>query len=43
MHILAESIQGYPVNQKRARNYTEEEIELCRKWMADKANWKIIR
>ena len=43
MHIFAESLEDYPVKQKPARNYTEEEIELCRKWMANRANWKIIR
>jgi hypothetical protein len=43
MHILAESLQGYPVKQNPARGYTDQEIELCRKWMADKTNWRIIR
>ena len=43
MHIFAESLEDYPVRQKPAGNYTEEEIDLCRRWMASKANWKIIR
>lgn len=43
MHIFAVSLEGYPVKQKAARNYTDQEIELCRKWMANKANWNIIR
>lgn len=43
MHILAKSIQGYPVEQKPAGNYTEHEIDICRRWMANRANWKIIR
>jgi hypothetical protein len=43
MHILAESLEGYPVKPKLGGRYTDQEIEICRKWMADKANWKIIR
>jgi hypothetical protein len=43
MDILAQSLQGYPVKQKPAGNYTEQEIKVCRKWMANKANWRIIR
>jgi len=43
MYILAESIEDYPVKRKLGGRYTDKEIELCRQWMADKANWKIIR
>jgi len=43
MHIFAESLEDYPVKQKAARNYTEEEIQICREWMGVRANWKIIR
>ncbi len=43
MHILSESIEGYPVEHRPGICYSDEEIELCRKWMADRANWKIIR
>lgn len=43
MHIFAESLQGYPVEQRPAGNYTEQEIELCRRWMANRANWRIVR
>lgn len=43
MNILAESLEDYPIKPKPSFNYTDEEIELCRKWMADETNWKIIR
>jgi len=43
MHILAETLQGYPVKRNPARGYTDQEIAICRKWMADKTNWRIIR
>jgi len=43
VYILAESLQGFPVKPKLTRWYTDEEIEICRKWMTDKTNWKIIR
>lgn len=43
MHILAESLENYPVKKKEARNYTKEEIDLCRKWMAKQKKWIIKR
>ncbi|MCH8120533.1 MAG: hypothetical protein IIC00_12485 [Planctomycetes bacterium] len=42
MHILAESLISYPVKKKEARNYTQEEINLCRKWMSEQTKWVII-
>jgi len=41
--ILAESIEGFPAKQKLGRYYSDEEIELCRKWMGDRAHWRITR
>lgn len=43
MHILAKSLRNYPVKRKKARNYTQEEIDLCRKWMSEQTKWVIIR
>ena len=43
MHILAESLKNYPVKKKEARNYTEQEIDVCRKWMSEQTKWDIIR
>ena len=43
VHILAESLENFPIKQKDARNYTDEEIELCRKWMSEQKKWQIIR
>jgi len=43
MSILAESLRNYPVKRKEARNYTEQEIDRCRKWMSQQTTWQIIR
>lgn len=43
MHILAESLENFPVKKKEARNYTQEEIDLCRKWMSEQSEWVIRR
>ena len=43
VHIFAESLENFPVKVKEARNYTKEEIDLCRKWMSQQKEWKIIR
>lgn len=43
VHILAESLENFPIKQKDARDYKEEEIALCRKWMSEQKEWKIIR
>ncbi len=43
MHILAKSLKNYPVKRKEGRNYTQEEIELCRAWMSKQKHWEIIK
>jgi len=43
MDILAESLSNYPIERKRGRGYSQEEIEICRKWMSEQKEWKIIR
>ena len=41
--ILSDSLYDFPVKKKIGRTYTPEDIELCRKWMAEQKEWKIIR
>ena len=41
VHILAETLENFPIKQKDARNYMEEEIELCRKWILEQKEWQI--
>lgn len=47
MPILGDNLSNFPVKKdgtaKRARSYNKEEIELCRKWMSEQTEWKIIR
>jgi hypothetical protein len=43
MSILAEALSDYPVKRREGRNYTEDEIELSCKWMAEQKQWNIIR
>ncbi|MFA5239262.1 MAG: hypothetical protein WC476_06090 [Phycisphaerae bacterium] len=44
MPILDENLSNFPIKQKKSRGfYTKEEIELCRKWMSEQKEWKIIR
>ncbi len=43
MSILAECLRNYPVKRREARGYTQEEIDLCRKWMAQQTTWDIRR
>lgn len=43
MYILAECLEDYPIEQRPGFTYGPEEIELCRKWMAGRTEWKIIR
>jgi hypothetical protein len=40
--ILAECLRDFPV-KSGGRRYKPEEIELCRKWMTEQKEWKIIR
>jgi hypothetical protein len=40
--ILADCLQDFPV-KSGGRHYKPEEIELCRKWMSEQKEWKIIR
>jgi len=41
--ILAASLANYPIKRREDRIYKQEEIELCRKWMSEQKEWKIIR
>lgn len=43
MNIIAESLNNYPIERREGRHYTQEEIELCREWMAKQTKWEIIR
>jgi len=43
MPILADCLSNFPVKKRKARSYTKEEIELCRKWMSEQKKWVIIR
>ncbi len=43
MSILAECLNDYPVKKKEARDYSQKEIESCRKWMSQRAVWNIRR
>jgi len=43
MNFIAESLDNYPIERREVRNYSEQEIELCRKWMSKQTEWKIIR
>ncbi len=40
--ILAGCLRDFPV-KSGGRRYKPEEIELCRKWMSEQKEWKIIR
>ncbi len=40
--ILAECLRDFPV-KKGGRRYKQEEIEICRKWMQEQKEWKIVR
>ncbi len=42
-HILADCLSNFPIEKREGRGYTMEEIELCRKWMSEQTEWKIIR
>ena len=43
MSVLADCLSNFPVKRKEARNYTKEEVDLCRKWMSEQTKWDIIR
>jgi hypothetical protein len=43
MSILAECLRNYPVKRREARGYAQEEIDLCRKWMAQQTTWDVRR
>lgn len=43
LHILAACLKNFPVEQKESRGYTQEELDLCRKWMSEQKEWQIIR
>jgi hypothetical protein len=41
--LLADSLQGFPVEKKRERFYSDEDIERAREWMKQQKTWNIIR
>lgn len=43
MGILTDCLENFPIKKKEQRGYTQEEIELFRKWMSEQKEWKIIR
>lgn len=43
MGILVDSLENFPIKKREERGYKPEEIELCRKWMSEQKEWKIIR
>jgi len=43
MGILADCLENFPIKKREERGYKQEEIELCRKWMSEQKEWKIIR
>jgi hypothetical protein len=43
MSELADCLINFPVKKREARNYKDTEINLCRKWMKEQEEWKIIR
>jgi len=43
MSVLADCLSNFPVKRKEARNYTKEEVDLCRKWISEQIKWDIIR
>jgi len=42
-YVLADCLEGFPVERREGRGYSQEEIERCREWMAEQDEWKIIR
>lgn len=43
MPILYENLSNFPVKKSPINNYTKEEIDACKKWMARQKKWKINR
>ena len=43
LHIFAESFENFPIQKREQRGYRQDQIDLCRKWMAEQKEWKIIR
>lgn len=43
MPILADCLRDFPVESREGRTYTDEEIDLCRKWMSGRTKWNIVR
>ena len=43
MPILYDNLSNFPVKKRRARSYTKEEIDTCKKWMSKQKKWKINR
>jgi hypothetical protein len=41
--VLADCLEGFPVQRREGRRYRDHEIELVRKWMAAQTTWRIIR
>lgn len=43
MGILVDCLEDFPIKKREQRGYSQEDIELCRKWMSEQKEWKIIR
>ncbi len=41
--ILADCLENFPIEKRKGRGYKPEEMDLCRKWMSEQKEWKIIR
>ncbi len=43
MSILADRLIDFPVKPKKARNYTQQDFEVSKKWMAKQKVWKVVK
>lgn len=43
INILADNLENFPIPKREQRGYKQDQIELCRKWMSEQKEWKIIR
>lgn len=43
LDLLASRLKDFPIERRRGRFYSRDEIEQARKWMVQQKEWKIIR
>jgi len=43
LDLLADCVKDFPIEKKRGRSYSPEDIEQARKWMREQSQWDIIR